>query len=540
MLAKWQKGWPLFAGLLAVGGVVAWTIIASLKESGGHIVYALDDAYIHMTIAKNLVASGVWGLVPGKFASASSSPLWTAVLALLYRACGVHQAAPLILNLAGGVVLLCAVFLIALRFRLTSLTTCALIVAVGCLAPISTLVMEGLEHIWQAVFDLTFLASAVTVLVRGKTQGSTGRMLLFAVTPCVALIRFEGVFPIAVIVLLLAVRSRWRDAATVAALGAVPLLAIGLYSVAHGGWWVPNSVLLKAFTDGGVPDFGRDWFSVAKAVTSRVGLVISWTPHILALMLVSSFLLYQALAAGERWTPVVLWNFAFLATTVLHLQFAAMGWFYRYEAYLVVLGLMAVAIGWRGVEPAGRWPVVAAQTAMLALLLSPLVARAYVATRDTPGAVGNIYEQQYQMGLFLRRFYPGVSVAANDIGAVSFLSTSHILDLEGLGDNEIARAKWAGQFGPEFIRRRTAEADTRIAIVYERWFRDSLPLMWKRAGEWKIPRIVSAGGDTVVFFAASAADEDALEARLRMFSGQLPHDVTEAGPYLHSKPDGQR
>jgi hypothetical protein len=33
----------------------------------GELSYTVDDAYIHGTIAKNIVASGTFGIIPGQF-----------------------------------------------------------------------------------------------------------------------------------------------------------------------------------------------------------------------------------------------------------------------------------------------------------------------------------------------------------------------------------------------------------------------------------------------------------------------------------------
>ena len=63
----------LFLGLLFVA-----TRISAIKD---HVTYPLDDTYIHMAIARNVAQSGTWGINAGEFAPASSSPLWTVILA---------------------------------------------------------------------------------------------------------------------------------------------------------------------------------------------------------------------------------------------------------------------------------------------------------------------------------------------------------------------------------------------------------------------------------------------------------------------------
>src|SRR4030095_12715183 len=69
--------WGIGAYLVAVGVLVAGILV----RLGGTLVYTLDDAALHLSIAQKLVAHGTWGVVPGSFESASSSPLWTLLVA---------------------------------------------------------------------------------------------------------------------------------------------------------------------------------------------------------------------------------------------------------------------------------------------------------------------------------------------------------------------------------------------------------------------------------------------------------------------------
>ena len=66
-------------------------------------MYALDDAYIHMAVARSLARHGVWGVTPYAFTSSTSSLAWPLLLALADLVVGVRAATPLVLNLAFAV-----------------------------------------------------------------------------------------------------------------------------------------------------------------------------------------------------------------------------------------------------------------------------------------------------------------------------------------------------------------------------------------------------------------------------------------------------
>ena len=56
-----------------------------LQHTGGTFMYPLDDTFIHMALARNLSYHGNWGMNPYEFASASSSVLYTLLLAGLFK-----------------------------------------------------------------------------------------------------------------------------------------------------------------------------------------------------------------------------------------------------------------------------------------------------------------------------------------------------------------------------------------------------------------------------------------------------------------------
>ena len=128
------------------------------------------------------------------------------------------------------------------------------------------------------------------------------------------------------------------------------------------------------------------------------------------------------------------------------------------------------------------------------------------------------------MGRFLREYYPGESVALNDIGAPSYLADVKVLELVGLANIDVARLKRARLYSPATIDDLARYRDVRLAIVYDRWF-PVLPSGWVRAGTWTIRNNVVVGSDTVTFYATSPRELPTLLAHLRQFERTLPPRV---------------
>jgi hypothetical protein len=68
-------------GVIAALGVIGFVIAAASMHDIG---FPLDDAWIHQTYARNLAERGEWAFVPGEASVASTSPLYTVLLAVGY------------------------------------------------------------------------------------------------------------------------------------------------------------------------------------------------------------------------------------------------------------------------------------------------------------------------------------------------------------------------------------------------------------------------------------------------------------------------
>jgi len=70
--------------LWVLAGITVLSVGSYLVYSGVfyHFGFPLDDAWIHQTYARNLAVRGEWSFIPGQPSGGSTSPLWSALLAI--------------------------------------------------------------------------------------------------------------------------------------------------------------------------------------------------------------------------------------------------------------------------------------------------------------------------------------------------------------------------------------------------------------------------------------------------------------------------
>lgn len=531
---KLERHWPLLAALAILALVAAWVLRRCFSFTGGHLVYALDDPYISMAVARNLVQAGVWGISPAHFASACSSLLWPLVLAVCYRLFGVGEALPLLLNLGFSVGLLTVSELVARRFGVGARLRFSMLAAIVLLMPIFPVAMCGLEHLLHAMLSVAFMAASVRALGANGTRRLD--WLVLGLAALVSMSRYEGLFLVGGAALLAAHARRGRFALSILASAGLPVLAFGLYSL-HQGWhFLPNSVLLK----------GQRLELTPSSLLGFAGLTgyreLAQNPHLLVLLLAGMGMLRAVWPARDEQASAARGMLLLCAVaTLAQLNFARTGWFYRYEAYLVAMWLVALFCA----LPLARRPDVSGTrllrlawpAALLVLATCPLVERSAEAHGRTARASHEIYEQQFQMARLLQRFGSSV-VAANDIGAMSYLAAVEVIDLYGLATLEVGNAKLGKSYGLPFIDSFTHDKRAKLAIVYDPWFEQygGLPRSWVKVGEWTIQENVIVGGRTVSFYVIDPSFCATLVFGLRAFSSQLPREVEQRGAYLGSVP----
>jgi hypothetical protein len=541
MRNRLQRFWPVLAATFLLWGTVATIFLESLKLNRGHVVYALDDPYIHMAIAKNFVRHGVWGVTPYQFTSTSSSPLWTTLVSAVYVAFGPNTWAPLVLNALFATLLVLALGWVLESFAsgLPRIYVLGVLLAVLFFAPIPGLVFAGLEHILQTVVTLTFVCYASLVLAGRGANSRLGAAALVLLGVLASTTRYEGLFAVGVVAFLLCFRRRWGLALHLLFWSVVPLFVIGLVSVAHGWFWLPNSVVLK----GNLP-LGPGHRLASFSAHAVAGLLLSGL-RVARLMAVALLLLLYRSTKGKGAEDPWQWLLGiFVATGFLHLLLARAGWLYRYEAYLVAIGLVAVAgplfefvrsFPQTFRLPAGEWAGLAA-LALTLLTANLLWSAGWDSIRVAAPATNDIYRCHYQMGIFIRKYYLGKDIALNDLGMANFMADIHCTDFHGLADLQVARALLRERFNPRFMDDLARSRHSFVAIVDDNWLGlyGGTPRQWALAGRWKFENRAVLAPPMISFYALTEPARLQLVENLRDFSSRLPAGVEQLGPYTEA------
>jgi hypothetical protein len=531
--------WPVVLTVVILWSVVLLLATYSRAQTGMRLVYALDDPYIHMSMAKNVATHGVWGVTRHEFSSSSSSLLWTLLLSVVYAVVGVSESAPLLLNIALATAMVLLVDRLLSRADSAWPVSCRFVIllAIGFLTPLPALIFSGMEHILHTILAILFLWTAAATLQTSDAGRPPAPRMLWILAAVLPAVRYEALFMVVVVTTLFALRRRWFVSVSLLSVALAPIAIYGLVSVAHGWFVLPNALLLKT-------DLADVWSG--QGIIRLLGYAgyerLRWAPHIVVLVTVALLLFIHRFDERKGlWDRGQLMLVIYATSALLHMQFAATGWFFRYEAYLVALGLFTLAdTSAQDVQQArremGGHPKRAAAKlvavlGLSALAISPLLERGVVSLRQVTKATRNIYEQHYQMGMFLKTFYSGAVVAANDIGAITFLADIRCVDLWGLGSRDVGIAKWAKRYDRAAMALIAQSHGVGVAIVYDQWFPGGMPQGWHKAGEWTIEKNVVAGGDTVSFYATAPAGEHLLAARLRQFASRLPSSVRQGGRY---------
>ena len=540
-----------FVGLVAGGLVVLLMFLLVLQITrflGGRFIYPLDDSYIQLAMARSLALHGNWGVTPGEFQAASSSPLYSLLLASTMVLFGDQQFLSLCWN-AVALVLLCLLISHILKGAIGDVTRFAVTAAICLLAPAVVVAITGMEHILHTSVYLLLAWRFCGHMAESPGRVSRRSLMILALLAalCVGL-RFESLLGAGIMAGLAILRRRWSLAAVVLFSELGVLCVYALFSVSCGGEWLPNPVLLKGHSPAG---YGlEELFAFFRSRLYKFSHFKAEVIHIHALLLLGVFCALipvrqpDLLAKRARYMLML-----FVGATLLQILFARTGWLYRYELFLVVLAstsaVLRLALLVRDYRAGGRFGqlqvsgvTLLAAMAFLVTAALALSVRAVPAHASVAEASRDIYRQQIQMAEFCRTYYSGQTVAVNDVGAVSYLGNVKIMDLVGLADNEVARLRLSHHSDVHHLELLAQARNIALVIAYRDWISrlwGSPASSWREVAEWTKPDNIICGGPTVTFYAPNPDKAAALIQQLAEFKTRLPKEIKVTFFDLNSK-----
>lgn len=516
-----MKGFLL--ALLAFAIVILGYCVAIMVGSEGYFTYVLDDAYIHLAMAKNFAFHHIWGVTPYQFSSTSSSPLFTLVLSFLIKFFGNSALIPLFFNLVFGVL---TIFLLTRYFSSVFHKTKPVVFAVLftlLFAVFHLQILSGMEHVLQVflfVLNVSFLIKWHQSFFKDKNAG----YWFFFSLAFLGLIRFESMFYFSALILGFLMLKKWKFALYTALFGFLPLAAFCLINYQESGLWFPNSVLVK----GTKFDLSDNVFIqlmqmfLKKIVFNTSTLKIAALPLVLStLFFVRDYKITRSYAVVFRKNFVLI---IFCLTMVLHLVFAEFKGFFRYEAYLLTVFCMLLIPRLKDFfsDFVGAFKKEIWIGCLIVAHFALLIYKTSYAHLMLVYGTKSIFEQQVQSARFLHHYYNTSKVVANDIGAICYYSDIHLLDVAGLGSAETIffneNQKAMGQDFEDFLLKYTEKNNYQLAIIYEEWLTGHVPKHWRKAAVLRIPQLYGAAIDHVSVFAIDPSEIENLKKNIKNFN----------------------
>ena len=508
-----------------------------LYQTDGTWVYPLDDTYIHMQIAKNIAEQGYYGYTNYDFCSSSSSPLYTFVLAICNKLFGMSVLAPLILNVIFANVLVVVLFFF-LKKRIIPFLLMTLFLFSPVLLPVQ--VFSGMEHTMHILLIITAYILIYNLINNNYTGKSKKALVMMCLFLC--LTRYESMFFIVSLSFLLFLNKQYKLSVVIFLSGFLPVVLFGLFSLYHGGWFFPNSLLLK-----GNIDIDSNPFVLVFHYLSRILSYLRSTILGLPLLLLLSFVVYDFRKRKMKYNEFI-GTYSLigvvLITIILHLMFASFGLLFRYEAYLHTLLYLTIVLTFLNPDESftfysfkmmlKRKVVSFVLLPLIMILCLGIVYRAVAATRLVYYASKNVYDQQIQMASFLKRYYNRAGVMANDVGAIQYFTNIKLLDLIGLTSNEICQLRLS--LGNDWNLESYINAHPQtlkeypLIMVYDKWFdistkSDYERLGWIKTGELCIPNNFVCGDSNVSFYTSNRDEVKPMVVSLKEFKKDLPEGV---------------
>ncbi len=502
--------------------VIAWIIF----KIGFPFVYPLDDTYIHMSIARTIAEHGVWGISPFDPASASSSPIYSIILAAFYLFCGqssIYEYVPIGLNIIAIVacLMIWAQILseenfsdemptgsVSEPFQTNRMFLLFYLLLLSVATPVFLLTVIGMEHSLHIAFATLFLYTGARQSVQNNEQDNKSLVILFVLSLLVVSIRFESILLFVPLIILGLAKKNYKYLAALISGVAIPLILFGLLWLHDGGWILPNSIMMKKLyisMGGRIPQG-----SIGKKTLFGL-MLLSFTTLALSFYKIKNFKLSRIF---NDWR--VIFTLTSLFASAVMIKTGAAGWLYRYEAVFISLNLMSILI---------ILNKYCHKRAHLLVMLALFVIIPYRTLHGTQLAITAPDDRRWEHlrpAQFISDFYQNQTAILNDIGLATWLSPhTRILDIVGLGNNDIAALRMENDgLTPHKTNAWAQQNNASIAILQICWpiVSASIPDNWILVSVWQGPRNVIFSDTFIGFFATDTNNAKKLKENLMSFS----------------------
>jgi hypothetical protein len=509
---SYEEKKTLFIPLSVFLVIILAEIITILLLNSGLIVYTLDDAYIHLALAENIIR-GHYGVNLGEFSSPSSSIFWPFILAPFSRLSFGYYI-PLIINVCSSTGTLIVFWLIVKLIFLKENThnqkmnntvvlfTILLIVSTNLIG----LIFTGMEHSFQVFLTVLIIWGLINQI--HNKQISWWLLSAIILAP---LIRYENI-PLSIAALIFLYIYGYKKRALLSFI--VIILVIGSFSI-----FLLNLGLeplpLSVYRNSNIISSGGNILVLLQNLIKNF-----FSPRCSLLIIFLLFLIPTILSIKKNKEERLLAGCVAIAI-ILHLIVGKPG---RYIFYIWTASILSVLYLYREwlvkVVIQNNFYKIAIATSVIVIAFSYKYLEGIVIT---PIGSNNIYEQQYQMHRFIVDYYKN-PVSVNDLGYVSYKNDYYIMDLVGLASLE-ALNHWKARDNIEWINTISKEHNVKFAMIYDSWFHP-IPASWHKIAELHLGKVKITPSDSVVsFYILNDNIKGKIISELEKYKPTLPKDV---------------
>lgn len=500
--------------------------IISVLKTDGNYIYLMDDAYIHLAMAKNFALYDVWGMTRYQFSSTSSSPLFTYILSVLIQIFGNNDQIPLYFNIifSVGILYILSEYYAEIFNDVKKTVLAVLFTTFFIVLPLN--ILSGMEHVFQV-----FLFAVNIFCFYRYNQSKSAIFGFYLSLLLMGVVRFESMFYFVILACMFALVRKWKETVFILFLGFIPIIIFCIYNYQQDGYFFPNSVMVK----GTKLSFDAQILNQIKVILlDNLLLNISFYKIGFFPLLLCAIFIFRDLKT-KTLKEVLKDNFlliVFSLVMVCHAMFADLKGLLRYEAYILTGFCMVLIPKCKGLF----FNVVdyIKKEKLVSLLISAnvllMIYKCWVAHPIMCNGGKNIYEQQIQSAKFLHQFYNTSKVVANDIGAISYYTNIHLLDIAGLGSVETIhfnenKKGFDQEFG-SFLSKYCLDHQYEIAVVYEGWLQGYVPSYWKKAATLKIEDKITVARLEVSLYSINTRNLEELKQNIKTFNWNKNVTVT--------------